>query len=231
MTKRGSSRRRWRERLSQALAQRSAVLTALPDVNILISAQNASRAGRTDTVSQRVLRYLTAGYMHERPIQLVVSFKMIDTYREVLTRRGYDDHAVEMAADALIEIMKNGPRALDPYLVFGGSPDPGILDVEDGGVLATAFASGTDVLITDNLDDFAGGDSAIYDTSIIARPDGSTRQLSCQIHRRPNGQTLIVAHPVDFAHWIERRFDISPQCIESTFERQATPKKEAIEKK
>ncbi|MGA7788646.1 MAG: hypothetical protein WCA56_10815 [Xanthobacteraceae bacterium] len=99
------------------------------------------------------------------------------------------------------------------------------------GVFATAFASGTDVLITDNLDDFAGGDSAIYDTSIIARPDGATRQLSCQIRRRPNGQTLMVAHPVDFAHWIERRFDISPQCIESTFKRQATSKKDAIEKK
>ena len=197
------------------------MLTVLPDVNVLVSAQNANRAGRTETVSQRVMRYLTAGYVQNPPIQLVVSFKVIDAFREVLRRRGYDHDAIEMAASALIEMMKNGPRALDPYLVFGGTPDPTILDVEDGSVLAAAFAASADILITDNLTDFAAGNCEIYNTSIIKRSDGSERQLACQIHRRPNRQTLIVAHPVDFVRWIERRFDISPQSIQAAFERQS----------
>ena len=211
--------------------QPNATLTVLPDVNVLISAQNANRAGRANTVSQRVLRYLTAGYLQNPPIQMVVSFKLIDTFREVLQRLGYDHDAIEVAAGALIDMMKNGPRALDPYLIFGGTPDPSVLDVEDGSVLAAAFAASANVLVTDNLADFAVGDCEIYDTSVVRYPDESTRQLSCQIHRRPNGQTLIVAHPADFVHWIERRFDISPQSIEGTFERQSKPKSTTSKRK
>jgi hypothetical protein len=193
-------------------------------VNVLIAAQNANRAGRTNTISQRVLRYLTAGYAQSPPIQLVVSFKMIDTYRDVLNRLGYDLDAIELAAAALIDMMKNGPRGLDPYIVFGGTPDPGVLDTEDGSVLATAFAADADVLVTDNLVDFAAADCEVFNTSTVQRADGSTRRLSCQIHRRPNSQVLVVAHPADFAHWIERGFEISPHSIEAIFERQPKPK-------
>ncbi len=207
--------------------QAGKILTVLADVNVLIAAQNANRAGRTNTVSQRVLRYVTAGYVQNPPVQLVVSFKMIDTCRDVLRRQGYDHHAIEMAAGALIEMMKNGPRALDPYVVFGGTPDLAVLDTEDGGVLATAFAAAVDVLVTDNLADFAAGTSEKYNTSTVRRADGTTRQLSCQIHRRPNGRALIVAHPADFAHWIERGFGISTRSIKATFERQSKPKSPA----
>jgi hypothetical protein len=207
--------------------QAGKILTVLADVNVWIAAQNANRAGRTNTVSQRVLRYVTAGYVQNPPVQLVVSFKMIDTYRDVLRRQGYDNHAIEMAAGALIEMMKNGPRALDPYVVFGGTPDLAVLDTEDGGVLATAFAAAVDVLVTDNLADFAAGASEKYNTSTVRRAGGTTRQLSCQIHRRPNGRALIVAHPADFAHWIERGFGVSTQSIKATFERHSKPKSPA----
>jgi hypothetical protein len=207
--------------------QAGKILTVLMDVNVLIVAQNANRAGRTNTVSQRVLRYATAGYVQNRPVQLVVPFTMIDTYRDVLRRQRYDHHAIEMAAGALIEMMKNGPLALDPYVVFGGTPDLAILDTEDGGVLATAFAAAVDVLVTDNLADFAAGASEKYNTSTVRRADGTTRQLSCQIHRRPNGRALIVAHPADFAHWVERDFAMSTQAIKSTFERRSRLKRPA----
>lgn len=203
--------------------QSGKILTVLTDVNVLIAAQNANRAGRTKTVSQRVIRYVTAGDVQDPPVQLVVSFKMIDTYRDVLRRQGYDHHAIEMAASALIDMMKHGPRALDPYLVFGGTPDPAVLDTEDGGVLATAFAAAADVLVTDNLVDFAVAAAERYNTSTVRRADGTTRQLSCQIHQRPNGHELIVVHPADFAHWLERGFEISPRSIRATFERQSKP--------
>lgn len=209
----------------------TAILTVVPDVNVLIAAQNANRAGRTNTISQRVLRYLTTGYVQTPPSQLAVSFRMLDSFRDVLERQGFDPAGIEMAAGALVDMMKNGPRGLDPYLVLGGTPDPALKDIEDGGVLATAFAATADVLVTDNLADFADGAYEIYDTSMAKRSDGTTRQLSCQIHRRPNGQSLIVAHPADFAHWVERGFDISPQSIKDTFERQSKPKSSASKRK
>lgn len=36
----------------------------------------------------------------------------------------------------------------------------------------------------------------------------------------------MVVHPADFAHWIERRFEISPASLKTTFDRGAPePKK------
>jgi hypothetical protein len=193
------------------------VFTVVPDVNVLVSAHNANRAGRTATISQRVLGHLTAGHVNGVPVQVAVSFKMIDTFRGVLQRKGVDPAAVDAVAQALVSIMRYGPRRLDPYVVFGGTPDPSLLDVEDGGVLATAFAARADLLITDNLTDFAAPDCETWKTSVAMKPDGTRRQLSCQIHTRPDGQTLMVVHPGDFVHWIERRFEISPRSLRATF--------------
>jgi hypothetical protein len=122
--------------------------------------------------------------------------------------------------------MRYGPRRLDPYVVFGGTPDPSLLDTEDGGVLATAFAAHADVLVTDNLSDFAASDCETFPTSVVRRSDGTQRQLSCQIHTRPDGQALMVVHPADFVHWIERRCEISPASLRGTFSRAAIEPKE-----
>lgn len=193
------------------------VFTIVPDVNVLVSAQNAHRAGRTATVSQRVMRHLTAGRINGVPVQVAVSFKMIDTFRAVLQRHGVDPVMIDPIAQAIVSLMRYGPRRLDPYVVFGGTPDPSLRDFEDGGVLATAYAARADLLITDNLSDFATSDCEVLKTSVAAAPNGMQRQLSCQIHTRPDGKTLMIAHPVDVVHWIERRFEISPQALRSTF--------------
>jgi hypothetical protein len=211
---------------SDEAAPKAEVFTVVVDVNVLVSAHNANRAGRTATISQRILGHLTAGHMHGVPVQLALSFKMIDTFRGVLQRKGVDPVAVDAAAQALIAIMRFGPRRLDPYVVFGGTPVPSLADTEDGGVLATAFAARANVLVTDDLSDFAAADCEVFATSVAMRPDGTRRQLSCQIHTRPDGQTLMVVHPADFAHWIERRFEITPHSLRTTFGKAAQePKK------
>jgi len=84
-------------------------------------------------------------------------------------------------------------------------------------VLATAFAARADLLITDNLSDFATDDCESWTTSVVRRSDGSNRNLSCQIHTRPDGRTLMVVHPVDFVHWVERGFEVSPKSLRATF--------------
>jgi hypothetical protein len=71
-------------------------------------------------------------------VQLALSFKMIDTFRGVLQRKDYDPVAVDAAAQALVAIIRYGPRRLDPYVVFGVTPDPSLLDTEDGGVVSIA---------------------------------------------------------------------------------------------
>jgi hypothetical protein len=199
------------------LPSHAQVFTIIVDVNVLVAAQNANRAGRTATISQRTLDCLADGEVNGRPVQLAVSFKMIDTFRDGLKRKNYAPHDVDAAAEATLNLMRYGPRRLDPYVIFGGTPDPSLLDVEDGSVLATAFAAGADILITDNLSDFTARNCETWKTSVLMRPNGSRRQLSCQIQTRPDGRTLMVVNPADFAHWVERRFEISPDSLRTTF--------------
>jgi hypothetical protein len=46
---------------------------------------------------------------------------------------------------------------------------------------------------------------------------GDGFDLECVLHTRPDGQTLMVIHPADFVHWVERRFDLSPRSLRATF--------------
>jgi hypothetical protein len=96
------------------------------------------------------------------PVQIAVSFKMLDTYREVLLRKDYPEELVEESISGLIGMMKFGPLGFDPHIIFGDSPDPALKDSEDGGVLATVYAAKATILITDNPGDFAGQDSETF---------------------------------------------------------------------
>jgi hypothetical protein len=114
-------------------------------------------------------------------------------------------------------MMKFGPAGFDPHIVLGGSPDPALKDLEDGGVLATAYAAHAGILITDNLKDFAGQDAETYRTSRVQAPDGKTRELYCVIRARSDGRELVIVHPADFISWIDRKFKISPEAIRQAF--------------
>src|ERR1700720_5040849 len=143
------------------------MLIVVPDVNVLVSKLNADRAGRSMTISQKVVRHLLSGSILGDPVQIAMSFKMLDTYREVPLRKEYPAAPVEEEISALVDMMKFGPAGFDPHIVLGGSPDPALKDLEDGGVLATAYAAHAGILITDNLKDFAGQDAETYRTSRV----------------------------------------------------------------
>jgi predicted nucleic acid-binding protein len=157
------------------------------------------------------------------PVQIAMSFKMLDTYREVLLRKDYPEELVEASISGLIGMMKFGPLGFDPHIVLGGSPDPGLKDSDDGGVLATAYAAQATVLITDNLRNFAGRDAETFHTSRGKTPDSKTRDLCCVIRSRPGGKELVVVHPADFVSRIERGFRISPHSIRRTLVKTARP--------
>jgi hypothetical protein len=118
---------------------------------------------------------------------------------------------ITLGVEAIKGIMKYGPDELDPYLVLGGREPFAMADVEDAGVLATAFASRVALLVTDNLRDFQTRDCLWTDTRIVKSSSGS-RQLRALRHRR-SGIDVIVAHPLDVTAWLEQRLDFEPDAL------------------
>jgi predicted nucleic acid-binding protein len=193
------------------------MIVVVPDINVLVSKLYADKAAKSSTISQKVVRHLVSGSINGEPVQMAMSFKMLDTYRDVLLRQEYPEAVVNEQVSALVDIMKFGPAGFDPYLVLGGTPDPALKDLEDGGVLATAYAAHAGLLITDNLKDFAGQDAEIYPTSRVQTPDGKTRELYCVVRARPDGKELVIVHPADFISWTDRNLRISPEAIRQSF--------------
>jgi predicted nucleic acid-binding protein len=193
------------------------MIVVVPDINVLVSKLYADKAAKSSTIRQKVVRHLVSGLINGEPALIAMSFKMLDTYRGVLLRKEYPEALVEEQISALVDIMKFGPAGFDPHIVLGGSPDPALRDLEDGGVLATAYAAHAGMLITDNLKDFAGQDAEIYRTSRVQTPDGKMRELYCIVRARPDGRELVIVHPADFISWIDRNLSISPEAIRQSF--------------
>ena len=170
----------------------------LLDVNILISDVLSRAAGKNGTTSQKLVDAMLSGVLGGQAVQLVISIAMLDTFRDVLLRLGGKQDAVEAAAAALLDLTRNGPDGLDPYLLLDSSDVPFQLsDKEDAAVIATAFAGRADILVTDNLSDFESKDCKTFSTSKARHSDGRLRQLSVQFHRAPSGHKLVVVHPLD----------------------------------
>jgi predicted nucleic acid-binding protein len=170
------------------------------DVNIFVSDVISRRLGRTGTTSQKLVNAMLAGKIGDRPAQLVISLAMLESFRGALLRLRAPPATIEAASNALLDLTRNGPDRLDPYLLLDtGHAAFSTRDREDAGVLAVAFAADADLLITDNLADFETKDCVSIETSRARHANGSERQLSCQVHRSPTGRKLVVAHPLDLA--------------------------------
>lgn len=173
-------------------------LRILPDVNVLVSFELSRAAGKSDTVIQRLVNALLGGTLGNQPAQLVISTAMLDSFRDVMLRLGAAPENIAAANRALIDLTQRGPHRLDPFLLLDRSEIRFPLrDREDAAVLATAFAARADLLVTDNLSDFASKDCTIAATSRARHSTGAVRQLSCQFHRAPDGHVIVVAHPLD----------------------------------
>lgn len=191
----------------------SSPLRVLLDVNIWIANLMATGRGRRGTTAQRIVSMIANGRWGDggREVQLVVSLDMLDTLEQVLERLGASSFNAQAYAEAVRDIMKHGPEELDPYLLLGGREQFAIADVEDAGVLATAFAARAHLVVTDNLKDFRTKESLRVDTRIVATSAGP-RQLHALRHRRADVD-LIVAHPLDVMSWLERRIDFEPASL------------------
>jgi predicted nucleic acid-binding protein len=188
-------------------------LRILLDVNVWVANLMATAKGRQGTAAQRIVSMVTSGRWgdEERETQLVASLEMLETLEHVLQRQGASSDSAEAYTEAIKSIMKYGPDELDPYLLLGGREQFAMADVEDAGVLATAFASKTSLLVTDNLKDFQTNDSLRVDTRIV-KASSRSRQLHALRHQRSDVD-VIVAHPLDVKVWLEQRLSFEPDAL------------------
>lgn len=170
----------------------------LLDINILVSDVLSRARGRHGTASQKLVDAVLAGKLGGSAIQLIVSVPMLDRFQDVLLRLGAEASDAEAARLALIDLARSGPDALDPYLLLDRSDVSFPLgDEEDAGILATAFAARADLLVTDNLGDFAAAGGTITNMSMARHSDGHTRQLTRQVLRSASGHRLTILHPLE----------------------------------
>lgn len=197
-------------------------LRILIDVNVWVTNLLAAARGRQGTSAQRIIAMAASGNWGDgdKEAQIVVSLEMLETLERVLKRQGASPESADAYIESIKGLMKFGPDRLDPYLLFGGREQFAMADVEDAGVLATAFASKTTLLVTDNLKDFQTRDCLRVETRVIKASAGP-RQLFALRHRRSEID-LIVAHPLDVMAWLEQRFDFNPEALWQTLTSSST---------
>ncbi|TCQ12310.1 PIN domain-containing protein [Rhizobium sp. PP-F2F-G36] len=185
----------------------------LLDVNIFVGNIMAHDRGRKGTATQTLLSMVSSQTwgMNARA-QLVISFDMIDTLETVLRRLDFTEDRITAYSGSIIDIMKYGPEALDPYLILGGEERFAMPDVEDAGVLATAIGTGADILVTDNLRDFATKDASVIDTQVVNTTASGQRTLQA-LRYQIGGADLIVAHPFDVMQWMRLGYDFTPETL------------------
>lgn len=185
----------------------------LLDVNIFVGNIMAYDRGRKGTATQTLLSMVsnqTWGMVDKA--QLVISFDMIDTLETVLRRLDFTEDRIKAYSGSIIDIMKYGPEALDPYLILGGEERFAMPDVEDAGVLATAIGTEADILVTDNLRDFATKDASVIDTQVVNTTASGQRTLQA-LRYQIGGADLIVAHPFDVMQWMRLGYDFTPETL------------------
>ncbi|MCD2173828.1 PIN domain-containing protein [Rhizobium sp. C4] len=185
----------------------------LLDVNIFVANIMAYDRGHTGTATQSLVSMVSAQtWGMTRKSQLIISFEMIDTLEAVLRRMHFSEDRIKAYSGSIIDIMRSGPEQLDPYLILGGEERFAMPDIEDAGVLATAFAADADLLVTDNLSDFTTKDSVVINTQRLNTKASGPRILQA-LRYQVGGGDLVVAHPFDVMQWLRLGYDFKPDAL------------------
>lgn len=191
----------------------------LLDVNVFVANIMAYDRGHKGTATQTLVSMISAQRwgLADRA-QLVISFEMIDTLETVLRRQEFAAERIRAYSDSIVDIMRYGPDAVDPYLILGGEERFTLSDIEDAGVLATAFAARVDLLVTDNLKDFTSKDASVIDTQVVDTNSSGQRTLKALRYELGTAD-LIVAHPFDVMRWLRLGYDFTPNLLWSAIQK------------
>lgn len=174
------------------------------DVNVWVAHLLALSNRRQGTVASTLVNIVGAMSCPAGAVQLVMGWRTLATLEAVLERLGFPPSEVSDFGNALVALMKVGPEGFDPHLIAEGGGHLPLRDEEDAGVLASAIAARTDLLVTDNLKDFVFEDGDVVETRTVASRGKPDRQLFAVIYERNDGVSLVVAHPIDVLEWLRR---------------------------
>lgn len=162
------------------------------DLNIWIADLLAAKAGRTNTAAQILVDVVRGGQSSLGPIQLVISWGMLNRLTHVLHREFEPDaDAVQLFIMTIATYARRGPEGNAPYLLLGGTGVVAVKDEEDGHVLDTVMAGQAELLVTRNFKDFlVPGCQVLVDGELALVP-------------RHGGGELIVAVPRWMMRWLE----------------------------
>lgn len=142
------------------------------------------------TAAQFLTDIARAGIVGPVPVQLIVSWSMLDRLRRVLAEQLHiPDDVVEASIDAIHLMAALGPERRPPHLLLGATGVLPLPDAEDAGVLQVALAARAHILATANLADFISSDMEILVPDEVG------------IHRAPDYE-LVVAMPQRVAGWL-----------------------------
>ena len=165
------------------------VLKVCIDLNIWCSALYADKTGRKDTACQTLIKFAKQGCCPLGPIQIIISYGMLDRLRSVLEKKFKIPKLVAVLYTNLIEqYAKLGALQSGPQLILGGGVIP-LKDVEDSHVYETALAGQVLILITENFKDFISKDTHI----IIKNRHAVSITANHSFH---------IAHPFIVLEWI-----------------------------
>jgi predicted nucleic acid-binding protein len=130
------------------------------DLNVLVANLLARAKGRQGTACQALVEAVRRGRCAAGPVQLVISWGMLDRLEDVLRQQlGIARGTAQRYRASLAALAVAGPSGLPPSLTLGGTGVVPLHDLEDRHVLETALAGRADWLVTANLADFiAPGD-------------------------------------------------------------------------
>jgi predicted nucleic acid-binding protein len=167
----------------------SAVLRLCLDLNIWCAAFLADRDGRQNTSAQLLVDAVRSGHCPLGPVQLVVSWGMLDRLRKVFVTDWQVDRATtDQLMEAIAHYSQLGPDATGPLLTLGGAGIMPLRDAEDAHVLDTAIAGDADLVATANFKDFLTRSADVLVPNRLARL------------QHPKGR-LLIAHPFTLRSW------------------------------
>ena len=161
----------------------SAILRLCLDLNIWCGELIAEQHGRRGTAVQQLVEIARSGQSTLGPVQLIISWGMINRLRKVYVQ---DLQIPGAIADTLLGAIAGyaalGPAGMNPMLTLGGTGVVTLTDTEDAHVLETCIAGQAHILVTANFKDFLAGDVKVLEANRIA------------FYSFPKGQ-LLISHP------------------------------------
>ena len=193
------------------------ILRLCLDLNVFFSHEYSQAKRIYPSAAGELVGWVESGICPAGPVQLLISWPMIEQWENVLIRHfGMTKIDAEALAGSLAILASDGPALEAPHVVLGSgyvpfateqemlsavmtlkrksaqSPDQAPLydAVEDDRIVfLTALAAKADVLVTDNIQDFRRGSYVDFERSdLILITHGSLE--------------LVVARPFFVAHWL-----------------------------